>query len=219
MRTKKTIKYHNQLKKADQLELYRIIEPMIIYHRELGYKDLNKETARLPQFHPALAARQTLFMSFNGLITRIALNKGLKVDELDDVFSHCAFALDKALFRFNPDLGNAFSTFSYLYINYAVINFINQNSLIISKAKREEASPTVVLAGDIPLFSVKDKGTIDKILSGLSDEKARLITWYFGLNTNSLKKDTRYSLLADGIICTKYAVDLIISGIQEQLVG
>lgn len=210
--------YYKKLSKPEQLSRYKIIEPLIIACREAGYKQINQAIASQPQYREALKARSELFLSLNGLITRLALNRGVRVEELDDLFGYCTIFLDKALMRFDYSKNFAFTSFAFVYLKGAILNFIRQNNLIIKNVKDfSEGNLTYVFTG-LELQPIEhDKDTINYILGTLNDNDARLLIWHYRLNESSGFKDTITTLLKDGIDCTEEAVSIVISKLQGEM--
>ncbi len=208
-------KLYKKLSKAEQLSRYKIIEPLIIACRDAGYKNIHYSIAANPKYRKALMARQELFLSLNGLITRLALNRGVRPEELDDLFSYCTVFLDKALMRFDYERGFAFTSFAFVYLKGAILNFIRQNNLVVLSPKDFQDRDVQVTYSSLEINPKElDANTIDYILSLLSDTDARLITWYYNLNPTSQYKDSLITFLTSGIDCTQEAVDSIILSLQ-----
>ena len=207
--------FYKKLSKSEQLEKYKIIEPLIIACREAGHKNIHYSVAEHPKYRKALMARQELFLSLNGLITRLALNRGVRPEELDDLFSYCTVFLDKALMRFDYERGFAFTSFAFVYLKGAILNFIRQNNLIVLSAKDFQDRDIQVSYSSLEINPTElDAHTVDYILSLLNDTEARLITWYFNLNTNSQHKDSLVGFIEAGIDCTQEAINNIILSLQ-----
>ena len=208
-------RFYKKLTKAEQLEKYKIIEPLIIACRDAGYKNIHYSVAASPKYRKALMARQELFLSLNGLITRLALNRGIKPEELDDLFSYCTIFLDKALMRFDYERGFAFTSFAFVYLKGAILNFIRQNNLVILSAKDFQDKDVQVTYSSLEVNPTElDANTVDYILSLLNDTDARLITWYYNLNTSCQYKDSLISFLGEGIDCSQEVIDKIILSLQ-----
>jgi RNA polymerase sigma factor (sigma-70 family) len=208
-------RFYKKLSKAEQLEKYRVIEPLIIACRDAGHKNIHYSVAANPKYRKALMARQELFLSLNGLIASLALNRGVKAEELDDLFSYCTIFLDKALMRFDYERGFAFTSFAFVYLKGAILNFIRQNNLIVLSAKDFQDQDVQVTYSNLEVNPTElDAHTTDYILSLLSDTDARLITWYFNLNATSQYRDSLIDFLTAGIDCTQEAIDSIILSLQ-----
>ncbi|MER9768943.1 sigma-70 family RNA polymerase sigma factor [Mesorhizobium sp. M0189] len=126
--------------------------------------------------HKAVPAMQKIVGAYRPLVIRLALRFRRFQLPMDDMVQEGMLGLVTALKRFDPDLGNRFSTFARWYVIAALQDYVLTNFSSVKGQRTKEAKARLFRGGRLPDLSldapISSDGGVETWADRLVDEAA-----------------------------------------------